>query len=220
MTQTIQDGKTKVVYINPFNIDSGVYKITCQDTGHFIVGSSLDCRTRLREHFIELERNSHWNTHMQNRYNKHKKNWMFEVIESVEPDKLLLRESEQGYINMHYNSELCMNINKSAYVPSFIGHAHTIETRNKISINSARRNKPGTMLNKKHKESTRKKMSIAQKLRAPESEETRKKKSVAKLGNDWNKGRRHTQEFKDKIRASWVIRKLKKQINILNKDSV
>jgi group I intron endonuclease len=220
MTQTIQDNGFNIVYINPFELDSGVYKITCQETGHFIIGSSLNCKTRLREHFIELEKNSHWNTHMQNRYNKHKNSWVFEIIESVVPNKLLLRESEQKHIDIHYNSNLCMNINKSAYVPSFTGHTHTIETRKKISINSARKNKPGTMLNKKHKEKTRQKMSISQKLRQPENEETRRKKSIAKIGNSWNKGRKHTQEFRDKIKASWVIRKLKKQINSLNKDSV
>jgi hypothetical protein len=220
MTQTIQDRIKDVVYINPYSIDSGVYKITCVNTGHFIIGSSIDCKNRLREHFIELEKNKHWNTHIQNRYNKHKEGWIFEIIESVESSNHLLRLTEQKHIDIHYNNVLCMNISKNAFVPSFTGFTHTSETRKKISNNSARKNKPGTMLNKKHSMETRQKMSISHKCKDIESEETRKKKSVAKIGNDWNRDRKHTQEFKDKIKASWIIRKLKKQQKTLNKNNI
>ena len=76
---------------------SGIYKITNTITGDFYIGSSKDVKRRWRDH----KKPSTWNEHPNNpMYIDMRKygtaNFVFEVLEVVEPEEL--KEAEQKFI--------------------------------------------------------------------------------------------------------------------------
>lgn len=78
---------------------SGVYKITNIINGKLYIGSSNNCKRRLREHFSQLRHNKHFNRKLQFAFNKYgESNFNFDIIEYVKNDDLLL-EREQYYLN-------------------------------------------------------------------------------------------------------------------------
>lgn len=83
---------------------SGIYKLINNVNHNIYIGSSVNFYNRLKEHFRDLERNTHYNEYLQRAYNKYNKNFTFEIIE--ECDKELLFEKEQYWIDLlkpHYN---------------------------------------------------------------------------------------------------------------------
>lgn len=63
----------------------GIYKILNTINGKFYIGSSVNLRKRLYEHFRELELGIHTNKHLQNAWIKYgKEGFKFQVIEKVE----------------------------------------------------------------------------------------------------------------------------------------
>lgn len=73
-------------------------------------------------------------------------------------------------------------------------------------MSAAKKGKPSWNKGLKSSIETRAKISSALRRRPPASAETRLKVSLA------HKGRKHSDEFKEKIRASWIIRKAKKNV--------
>lgn len=60
----------------------GIYKIVCNVTNKFYIGSSVNLKRRKYWHFYELNRNIHKNKHLQSAYNKYGNDkFSFEVIE-------------------------------------------------------------------------------------------------------------------------------------------
>jgi group I intron endonuclease len=114
------------------------------------VGSSaLDLDDRWSQHKSDLRKNKHDNQHLRNAWNKYgAKNFIFVVLEIVEPLKCL--EREQFYID---NIKPKYNICKIAGSP--LGYKHTIESKLKMSINAKKHNLsrkiPIQQLNKKTK---------------------------------------------------------------------
>ena len=77
---------------------SGIYQIRNLVNGKIYVGSSINLRKRLKDHFRDLRNNRHVNQHLQKAYNKYGLDkFVFEVLEYVEKDMLL--EREQYYID-------------------------------------------------------------------------------------------------------------------------
>lgn len=73
---------------------SGIYKIGNGD--NIYIGSTIDFKTRKRNHFNELKRNVHHNKFLQEYYNRNKNRVHFIILEECEPSKLTQRE--QTYI--------------------------------------------------------------------------------------------------------------------------
>ena len=79
---------------------SGIYKITNKINGKIYIGSSVDLKRRINEHFWELKNNRHPNIHLQYAYNKYgRNNFEVEVIEYC--NKNIVREREQYYIDKY-----------------------------------------------------------------------------------------------------------------------
>ena len=77
---------------------SGIYQIRNLVNGKIYVGSSINLRKRMKDHFRDLRNNRHANQHLQKAYNKYGLDkFVFEVLEYVEKDVLLKRE--QYYID-------------------------------------------------------------------------------------------------------------------------
>jgi len=112
---------------------SGIYKITNKQNGKIYIGSSLNIYQRFYMHRSNLDRGKHHSTHLQRAWDKYgKENFIFEIIEEV-PDKSMLLEREQYYMDTakSYERESGYNINPTA--TSRLGAKHTEEAKRKMS---------------------------------------------------------------------------------------
>ena len=76
----------------------GVYKITCQSSGRFYIGSSKSIRSRLQKHLRDLMSGIHPNGIMQRSFDKYgKASFVFQVLELMEPELCL--SMEQFYVD-------------------------------------------------------------------------------------------------------------------------
>lgn len=106
----------------------GVYRIRNIKNGKVYVGSSYDIRNRRNQHFRELEKNIHTNTHLQRAYNKYGRDmFSFEVLEFCKCTVLIEREQ-------HWMDRLNSYNNKSGYniEPCADGHKMAEQTKEKI----------------------------------------------------------------------------------------
>ena len=115
----------KFVLNIPFSGDrrkfSGVYKITNIANGKVYIGSSLHIRSRWKEHFNKLCLGKHHSSHLQRAWDLYgAENFIFEILEYVEPNKSLLKKHEQEWMNklQSYNKEFGYNIRKKAASPA------------------------------------------------------------------------------------------------------
>ena len=101
----------------PSRLTSGIYKITNNINGKFYIGSSVDLRTRLREHKRQLKNNTHANKYLQNAYNKDSINkFKFEILMYCSEKDLLFYE--QRFLNACFdNQKQCYNICKIVVEP-------------------------------------------------------------------------------------------------------
>jgi group I intron endonuclease len=114
--------------------DSGVYKILNIINSKVYIGSSFDISKKWGEHLKSLRKNIHYNSYLQNAFNKYKENnFKFEVIEYCPNEKL--PEREQFYINFYKSSNRKYGYNLSPTAGSPMeNRKHTDETKQKISI--------------------------------------------------------------------------------------
>ena len=107
---------------------SGIYKITNIVNNKFYIGSAKDLYNRCCSHYSRLCKNKHHSIILQNSFNKNSSNnFIFEVIELCELDKLI--EREQFYIDT-FKPEY--NICKIAGSP--LGRKQTEKTKLKLSL--------------------------------------------------------------------------------------
>jgi group I intron endonuclease len=106
---------------------SGIYRIINSANGKIYIGSSIDLDRRRKQHFVELLKDEHCNSHLQNAYNKYgKENFTFEILEIITDQdniKQVLLDREQFYIdtlNPEYN--ICK-------IAGAFGIEHTLETK-------------------------------------------------------------------------------------------
>jgi group I intron endonuclease len=104
----------RINYLIPDDASSGIYKITTSD-GHYYIGSTNSFKDRFKEHECTLRLRTHSNPHMTNRYHASADVWVYERVEEVPVDRLLI--VEQMYLDKHCGNPLCMNINRSAIKP-------------------------------------------------------------------------------------------------------
>ena len=168
-------------------MDSGIYSIRNTVNNKIYIGSAINFKTRFSRHKSQLKLNKHFNKHLQTTYNKYgKENFIFEIIEYCEKDKLI--EREQNWIDF-FNPEY----NKLKIAGNSIGYKHNEETKQIIR----EKRKLQTF-----SEETRNKLSIQGKLRK-NSDETRLKISLTKTG------KKRSKETLDKIAATRLQNKNK-----------
>lgn len=81
---------------------SGIYKITCKETGKIYIGLSKRMKSRFQKHLSDLKNGIHGNPYMKNIYNKYgKEAFEFSIVEYCDPE--ILYERENFWIN-HLNS--------------------------------------------------------------------------------------------------------------------
>ena len=181
---------------------SGIYKIFNVINNKIYIGSSINVTRRIKQHIKKLETNNHINSYLQNSWNKHgKENFIFELLETCNEEKLL--EREQFYMDFHkcYNRKSGYNINiradrkvmseetKRKISESQKGKTLSSEHKQKIGkSNKGKKQSPQTkkkrslsMLGKKASDETRNKISIGNKGKHV-SDETRKKLSIINKG--------------------------------------
>lgn len=128
---------------------SGIYKILNKANNKFYIGSSDFIRRRWREHIVLLNSNKHYNSYLQNAWNKYGENtFEFSVIEYC--DSKILIQKEQFWLdwfkpydeNIGYNiSFVAGNCSGVKHSPEFgqkvrerrLGTRHTEETKAKMS---------------------------------------------------------------------------------------
>lgn len=83
------------------SMKSGIYKITNSVNGKFYIGSSADIDYRWNEHKQYLNGNYHINPKLQNAWNFYGGDkFIFEIIEETSPEKVILLDREQHYLDL------------------------------------------------------------------------------------------------------------------------
>jgi group I intron endonuclease len=183
----------------------GVYLIRNTVNGKVYVGSTVDLRVRLVDHFWELAQGKHRNGHLQNAWNKYGKfAFEFEILEDIDVDDILaLRIAEEYWIRSYvacdrrygYNQELRPSYGSSTKRFS----EETIEklkaaARRRMSNATDERRQQLAMWVKVNGVSCETRAKISQSLTGRTlSEETIEKKRIA------GRGRTHSTATKDKL---------------------
>lgn len=96
--------------------NSGIYRITCVANNHFYYGSSIDLKSRIKNHLNKLRSGCHRNKRLQRIFDKYGESSLtFEVIKYCHPSFVL--DEEQEYLDQHISNENCVNFCKSASAP-------------------------------------------------------------------------------------------------------
>ena len=160
---------------------SGIYEIICKPTQKRYIGSAIDLKRRERQHFVNLQKNKHPNTYLQNSYNKYgKNNFLFKILCYYEPSELIFQE--QRFLD-HYKRNSLFNICKTA--GSCLGLKHTEQTKKKIGLGNK---------GKKHTDEAKIKISKVHKGKSI-SEKTKKK--MRKVWENQGDNAWRTEDFTD-----------------------
>jgi len=102
-----------------------IYKIINLVNSKFYVGSTINQKTRFRQHRKLLRGNRHHCKHLQAAWNKYGEDkFLFAVLEVV-PEVMCLQDVEQKYLTAHVGQENCYNSGYSADAPWRNAPAHT-----------------------------------------------------------------------------------------------
>ena len=148
----------------------GIYCIRNKINNKILVGSSVDIFHRFACHKNKLRYNIHNNPHIQNAWNHYgQNNFIFEIIEECEPEKLINMEDYYIIQFNTLNREFGYNLN--------LASRHTQNEESKEKIRQSR-------LGKRMNEEQKKKLSITHtgKIRGPYSKEHKQKISLAHKG--------------------------------------
>lgn len=116
-------------------VKSGIYCIRNTANGKIYIGSAIDIQKRFTSHKTLLNKNSHYNSYLQNSWNKYGHNsFEFTTVEKCNEDMLLIRED--AWIN-YYDS---MNKDKGYNLISADRKVYSKETKEKISKAVAKAN--------------------------------------------------------------------------------
>lgn len=98
-------------------VAQGIYKIINTVNLKFYIGSTTNLKQRKASHLSCLRGGYHYNSHLQNSFNKYGEScFVFEILEVVPKTKSLddVRDIEQSYLDKVENWDLCFNANKFA----------------------------------------------------------------------------------------------------------
>lgn len=186
---------------------AGIYRLAVdrpRDDPLCYFGQSSHLLVRRRDHLALLFKGTHYNRALQTAFETHR-NVAFRIVATYSPDKALLTELEQAFVDGHPHESL-LNVRKQCVVSALgtiatderkrkIGNAirgtkHSVETRLRVSAAQAWKRTP----------EGRKKLSLAQLGRPPLTNETRQKMRRAAMGrivsDETKKKRRDTRSAK------------------------
>lgn len=119
---------------------SGIYYILESKSGRIYVGSSVDMRRRVRQHYTDLVSNIHKNEYLQRTWNKRKsEDFSVGVIETVAKKENLLNR-EQAWMNFFHSFDRDKGFNLTPTAGSNLGFKKTKEQieNNKIALRGKR----------------------------------------------------------------------------------
>lgn len=110
---------------------TGIYKITNIINKKCYIGSALSIYRRMNDHKNRLNKNYHFNSHLQNAWNKYgEKNFIFEVLEECD-EKLLVNREEFWIRKLNANDKL-FGYNKRIDCSTNRGIKASEETKEKL----------------------------------------------------------------------------------------
>lgn len=111
--------------------NSGIYRITCIANNHFYYGSSVNLKSRIKNHLNKLKSGCHRNKRLQRIFDKYGESSLtFEVVKYCDPNFIL--DEEQEYLDKHVPNRNCVNFCKNAKAP-MSGVKFSNEHKRKIS---------------------------------------------------------------------------------------
>lgn len=177
---------------------SGIYIIYCAANLFSYIGSSKNPSRRFRNHFLQLSRRQHKNSHLQNSYNKYgKSSFTYGVIENCGVSKL--RDRESFYIDSLEGP----TFNIAGVLPLVPASEEFRKKRSEYMKGNQ------FLKGHKHSEETKKKMSASRRGQK-RSEETKRKMSEAAMGNKNSLGRKASEETK--LRMSNALKGKKRKV--------
>jgi len=175
----------------------GIYKITNLKNQKFYIGQSKDLNNREHNHFYRLGRNEHHNEILQKSFNKHgKENFIFEVLEEIDSDNFL-DEREKYWIDFYGG----LNNKKTYNMKDPLTKDYSEYTRTKVSKIMLGENNP----NYGNNWTDEQKENLSKKKKGKTLEERigiEKSKLVKEKMSKSQKGRKHPEEVKEKIRQA------------------
>lgn len=114
----------------------GIYQIRNRQNGKIYIGSAKCFQVRASQHISSLRNNKHQNKHLQASWNKHESdNFLFEVLEVVDGDKLQRTTVEKQYLEKYFHEwEKCYNFIKNPVSNEGPWSNSPEETRKKLSL--------------------------------------------------------------------------------------
>ncbi len=195
-----------------------IYKIENSLNGKVYIGQSIEVHRRWYKHKDALRKNAHRSNHLQKAWNFYSDEtiWVFSIIDLCNPDKEIMRQREQYWMDLFQSFDENHGYNMSPAACSLRGFTFNLspETRKKISeIRKGKKMGPRS-------EEYRRKLSEAQKgkTKTPEHckaiSEAKKGKKMGprseahrKALSDKMKGRTFTEEWRKKISAALTGKK-------------
>ena len=182
---------------------SGIYKITNLQTNKVYIGSAVNFIKRFRCHVSTLKSKTHKNDKLQKSFDLHgEENFEFKILIECAIDDLIMYE--QLIIN-HYDA-VKNGYNICPIAGNGFGRKHKEETKEKMKKAwEIRRLKP----KKPMSEDTKRKISESKigKKRKPFTDIAKKNMSISRMGNKNRLGIPHTEETKEKMKLSRLLKK-------------
>lgn len=117
----------------PYKKITGIYKITNIINNKSYIGSALSIKSRFTTHLYQLKRKLHFNSHLQNAWNKYGEiNFTFETIEMCNKSELKIRE--EYFISLYKSNNRVFGYNKRLDCTTNLGLKASIETREKLRL--------------------------------------------------------------------------------------
>jgi group I intron endonuclease len=205
------------------DLKSGIYAIRCARNGKLYVGSAVNLVVRWKAHQNALAAQRHHSIRLQRAWNKYGRDtFTFEVVELVEPERLI--EREQFHIDAYRSASPSIGFNICPKAGSTRGAILSDEAKRKMSEAAKRARTPelrarvsailkGRSLAPEHRANVVAASSqrfrtaehiakvVAARKGIPRSEETKRKVSEGLMGHPVS------EETKARLRAAWVRRK-------------
>lgn len=136
---------------------AGIYRIRNILNGRVYVGSTINLKTRLRNHLAMLKAGRHSNSFLSRDFKKCGENsFIFEILEFIDDSGVLLMVEQKYLDELYDNCNNCYNMRKTATTGDW-------SKGDLISFSAKRKGIGNPMSGRKHSASTRKLMSFLQK---------------------------------------------------------